>query len=242
MAEYSEYYLKISELLKQAETKNDLTPAAEKIADVICGGGIIYLFGCGHSHLIALDCFYRAGGLACVQPVLKPELMLHLSASNSSRLEKSEESVKGILSDYKIGKNDALIVISTSGINGAPVQVASDGQKTGAFVIGLGSSCYFGDKSRHSSGKILKDCCDFFIDNFAPHGDALISLGNGGEKSGPCSTVISSFLVQKLLVCAEQICVERGKYPPVFKSGNVEGGKEFNKKLEDEFCGKIKSL
>lgn len=238
--EYSRKLLSLAGKLIEKNEKS-LEKAAEKLSFVIEGGGLINMFGCGHSHLIALDCFYRAGGLACIKPVLKPELMLHLSASESSKLEKSENSVKGLFDDASLKKNDALVVISTSGINGAPVEAAIEGKEKGAFVIGVGSSEYNDVKSRHSSHKRLKDVCDVFLDNLAPRGDALVNLTDT-VKTGPSSTVLSSFIVQDLLVRAEKKCVSRGYVPHVFGSGNLKENADRNDALVRLYKNRVKEL
>ena len=86
----SDYLGQIVEILQRIEREEraKMTEAAETVADVICRDGIIYTFGCGHSHLPCLDTFYRAGGLACVSPILDEDLMLHDGAAKSSRMEK----------------------------------------------------------------------------------------------------------------------------------------------------------
>ena len=85
-----EYLERIVGVLKriEAEEAAKMTAAAEAVADVICRDGIVHTFGCGHSHLPCLDTFYRAGGLACVSPILDEDLMLHDGAAKSSRMEK----------------------------------------------------------------------------------------------------------------------------------------------------------
>lgn len=211
------------------------------VGNVIKNQGIIYIFGCGHSHLIALDCFYRAGGLVNVQPILDEKLMLHQSASYSSVLEKKEESVSGLLDEYNITTNDILFVISTSSKNGAPVQMAIDGKSKGLTVVGLGSMEYYADKSKHSSGKKLFDVCDYFIDNCVPHGDAVCELSNK-IKSAPVSTVLTSFIMQNVLLIAEKQAIKDGVTPDVFLSGNVDGGAEYNEKLIAKYKSRIKSL
>ena len=142
------------DLLKKADEVNEEN--VKKVSDIIyqCikGDGVIYMFGCGHSSLIASDCFYRAGGLANIQPIFIPELMLHVSASNSNLLEKDQLSCKYALEGYNFAKNDVLFVFSVSGINGAPIEVARQGKELGLKVVGIGSSTYFDEKSRHSSG------------------------------------------------------------------------------------------
>ena len=87
----SEYLERITGLLARIEREESaaLAAASDAVADVICRDGLVHIFGCGHSHLAALDTFYRAGGLACVSPVLDEDLMLHDGAAKSSRMEKT---------------------------------------------------------------------------------------------------------------------------------------------------------
>ena len=86
----SEYLEEITGVLVRIEREeaDALGRAAEAVADVICRDGLVHVFGCGHSHLATLDTFYRAGGLACVSPILDEDLMLHDGAAKSSRMEK----------------------------------------------------------------------------------------------------------------------------------------------------------
>ena len=84
------YYEKIIDILnkiKNSQTER-IKQAANVVANVIQNDGIIYMFGCGHSHLIGLDCFYRAGGLVNVSAMLDTDLMLHNGAAKSSKMEK----------------------------------------------------------------------------------------------------------------------------------------------------------
>lgn len=226
----------------ESSQKTNMTLAANLAANAIKNDGLIYIFGCGHSHLIAADCFYRAGGLANVYPVFDEKLMLHESASYSSVLEKDEKSVEGVLDRYNITKNDVLFVISTSGKNGSPVQMAMDGKNRGVKVVGIGSSAYFSDAPKHSSGKKLVDVCDVFIDNCVPHGDAVCDALPNGVKSGPISTPICSYIMQNVLVEAEKIAVADGVTPAVFMSGNVDGGAEYNKSLIQKFKKRVDCL
>ena len=86
----SQYLDSITDILSRIEDEESgaMARAADLVADVICRDGLVHVFGCGHSHLAALDTFYRAGGLACVSPLLDEDLMLHDGAAKSSRMEK----------------------------------------------------------------------------------------------------------------------------------------------------------
>ncbi len=219
-----------------------MNAAAKAVKNAIVKGGLVYIFGCGHSHLLGLDCFYRAGGLANVYPILKESLMLHESASLSSVLEKDERAVAGLLDGDNIGKNDVLFVISTSGKNGAPVDVALQGKNKGVTVVTICSSEYFSEASKHSSHKLLKDVGDVVIDNCVPHGDAVLDIVGGGVKSAPVSTAVTSFIMQNVIALGEKLAVEEGAHPDVFMSGNVEGGAEFNKALIEKYKPLVKCL
>nr|MBO4518029.1 SIS domain-containing protein [Clostridia bacterium] len=230
-------------LLKEADEFNErnIDAVSDLFADCIKNDGIIYMFGCGHSGLIAQDCFYRAGGLANVQPIFVPELMLHLSASNSSKLEKDEKNAENILKDYQFHKHDVLCVFSVSGINGVPIEIAKQGREKGIKVIGLGSSAYFEEISRHSSGKKLADYCDIFLDSRIPKGDAVINLADGG-KAVPVSTVISSCLIQTCIAETLKKLEKANVRFEVFGSGNLNANINKNADLVNKYIKRIKSL
>ncbi len=230
-------------LLKDADefNKDNINAVSDLFADCIKNDGIIYMFGCGHSGIIAEDCFYRAGGLANIQPIFVPELTLSVSASNSSRLEKDEKNAEKILGGYKFGKNDLLCVFSVSGINGVPVEIARQGKEKGLKVIGLGSSEYFGEKSRHSSGKRLADFCDVFLDNRVPKGDAVMALKDGG-KAVPISTVVSSCLIQTCIAETLTKLEKQNVSFDVFGSGNLSANIGKNAELVEKYSKRIKFI
>ena len=239
----SEYARILTSLIEKADTVNaeKVKTVSALIADCVKNDGVIYMFGCGHSGLIAQDCFYRAGGLANIQPVFVPELMLHISASESSKKEKREENAAGVLDGFDFTKNDLLFVISVSGINGVPVEVARQGKEKGLKVIGMGSSSYAEEKSRHSSGKRLEEFCDVFLDNCVPKGDAVFSLKDGG-KAVPVSTAVSSFLMQACIYGAFLKCEKDNIKAEFFGSGNLAENVGKNAGIVDKFRKRIKYL
>ena len=239
----TKYAKTLSNLIKQSDRVNKyaVNEAAKLIAECIKNDGIIYMFGCGHSLLIAQDCFYRAGGLSNVQPIFVPKLMLHISASNSSKLEKDEANAPKIFDEYNVTDKDILFVFSTSGINGVPIEVAKSFKDKGLKVISMGSSSYFNEKSRHSSGKILKDFCDIFIDNCVPKGDAVLELDND-SKAVPVSTSISTFLMQSCIYQAILLCKKNNINVDYFESGNLSKNKEKNNELVSKYKERIKHL
>ncbi len=236
------YLGKIVDILQKVnETQKDKIKEVALVAsETIKKGGIIYVFGCGHSHLIALDSFYRAGGLANVCPILDTDLMLHNGASKSSHLERMSGIAPEIIKRYCLTEKDLLIVISTSGKNGVPVEAAKYAREKGIKTVGIVSSAYFNDNP--VVDKLLYECVDIYIDNCVPHGDAVMEIPGIDTKMGSTSTCSSSFILQSVILEASEICAKEGVNLPVYASGNVEGGKEKNAKIIDEFLPKIKHL
>jgi len=236
--DYLELNLKV---LKQiADTQREtMDQAAEIAARVIEQDGLIFLFGCGHSHLIALDNFYRAGGLCNVSPILDTDLMLHNGAAKSSKMEKMSGIAEHIFARYGLTEKDCLFVISTSGKNAVPVEMAQTARKHGIKTVAVVSGAYFADKK---DAPMLYECCDLYIDNCVPHGDAVMPLPGCGTNMGSLSTVASAFIMQSVLLEAANRAAMRGAQPPVYKSSNVEGGAEYNKDLIRRFIPRIKHL
>lgn len=235
-------YLKniVDILNKITDTQEDkLSNAAEMVADVIKNDGIIYVFGCGHSHLIGLDCFYRSGGLVNVSAMLDTDLMLHNGAAKSSKMEKMSGIAEAVFERYCITYNDLLFVVSTSGKNAVPVEMAQIASKKGIKNIAVVSSAYFADKK---DAPMLYECADMYIDNCVPHGDAVIEISGAEAKMGSVSTAASSYILQTVLMEGADIAGKNGVKLPVYMSGNIEGGVEFNKKLIKEYLPRIKHL
>ncbi len=238
IGKYFEQIVHILEQIKDTQAER-MDSAARMVADVIKADGIIYVFGCGHSHLIALDCFYRAGGLANVSAMLDTDLMLHNGAAKSSVMEKMSGIAESILERYCITEKDMLIVISTSGKNAVPVEMAQAASKKGIKNISVVSSSYFADKK---DLPMLYECSDMYIDNCVPHGDVVVEITGSEVKMGSVSTAASSFILQSILLEGAELAAKEGAKVPVYMSGNVEGGAEYNKALIAEYLPRIKHL
>ena len=211
-----------------------MAEAAEAVADVICRDGIICTFGCGHSHLPTLDTFYRAGGLACVSPILDEDLMLHDGAAKSSRLEKMPGIAEEAFRRHNVTTNDLLVVISASGKNAAPVEMCECAKAAGVKLITISSSAYI------DHGAKLLALGDIAIDCKVPYGDAVIDVGDA--KMGGLSTYASLFILNTILIEGAKKALAKGVQPPIYTSGNVEGGTAKNVALEERYFGRVKNL
>lgn len=232
----SDYLGQIVETLQRIEREEraKMTEAAETVADVICRDGIIYTFGCGHSHLPCLDTFYRAGGLACVSPILDEDLMLHDGAAKSSRMEKMPGIAAEAFRRHHVTPNDLIVVISASGKNAAPVEMCECAKKAGVKLVTISSSAYI------DHGAKLLSLGDIAVDCKVPYGDAVIDVGEA--KMGGLSTYTSLFILNSILIDGAKKALAKGAVPPIYRSGNVEGGTAKNVALEERYFGRIKRL
>lgn len=213
----------------------------EKVAGVIAeklhSGGVLQLFGCGHSHLLAQEAFYRAGGLVPVRPITIEALMLHTGALTSSRNEKDATIIQQHEKDFDFQPNDVLVVISTSGRNNAPIDAAMLAKRAGITVISLQSLMYWEQESKHSSGNRLEDIVDFVLDTHIPVGDGLLNYR--GMQYGPASTVIGSTILNALLCQVIERMAGCVNELPVFVSANVASDPKHNDLLIEKYKSRI---
>ncbi len=216
--------------------------AARLVAESLAKDGQLYVFGCGHSHIIGEDLFYRAGGTAAVCAMLDSDLMLHNGAAKSSVYEKMPGLARPIFDRYGITPNDVLLVVSTSGINSVPVEMAMCAEAQGIPVIAIVSEAYREDVSRHPSGRKLRDVADIVLDNGVCHGDAAVQIADTDMRVGPISTISSCLIAQSIVVQADEWMHAMGLQPPVYVSGNIEGGMEKNQALIRRYMPRNKHL
>ncbi len=215
--------------------------AAEVIANAIAQDGILYTFGTGHSHIIAEDVAYRAGGLVPVDAILEASLTGHEKVRQSEFMERVEGMARVILEYYHPSAKDAIVIISNSGRNAAPIEMAMRAHELGMQVIAVTSLSHSqGTTSRHSSGKKLYQLADIVIDNHCIKGDAMIHMEGLPMPVGAGSGVAGLFILHTIVVQTVQFLLERGIEAPVFMSGNLDGSDEYNNRLMDRYKKRIK--
>ncbi|MCC7128906.1 MAG: hypothetical protein B6D39_07220 [Anaerolineae bacterium UTCFX2] len=220
---------------------NKIFQAAEIIANTIAQDGILYTFGTGHSHIIAEDVAFRAGGLVPVDAILEASLTGHEKVRQSEYMERVEGMAGVILDYYHPSAKDAIVIISNSGRNAAPIEMAMNAHKLGMPVIAITSLEHSqGTNSRHSSGKKLYELADVVINNHCIKGDAMIKMDGLPMPVGAGSGVAGLFIMHTIIVQATQYLLERGIQPPVFMSGNLDGSDEYNNSLLERYKNRIK--
>ena len=173
-----------------------LEAAGRKIADVVAAGGLVHIFGTGHSHLIAEEIVSRAGGLLAINAILEPSVMLHEGAAKSSAMEKTPGVARVLLDTQPVAAGDVMIVVSNSGRNALPVEMAELSRERGLYVIALTSLGHSRSvASKAPSGKRLFEVADLVIDNGGVPGDAVLEVPGSPVRYAPTSTVAGALLV-----------------------------------------------
>jgi uncharacterized phosphosugar-binding protein len=222
------------------ETQIDaLVAAAQICADSIAAGGLVHLFGTGHSRIPVEEIFPRHGSFPGFHPIVELSLTHHTQVvgANGQRqamfLEKVEGLGEAILSNFVFGPSDSFMVFSNGGVNGVVVDVALGAKRRGMAVIAVVSREHCdASPARHSSGKKLPDVADLTLDNCSPAGDALVQVEGLQYPVGPGSTVGYAAVVNalKCLVAAE--LSRRGQPPLVLTSGVLIGSAASNELFE----------
>ncbi|MEU4200936.1 SIS domain-containing protein [Streptomyces sp. NPDC045470] len=239
-----QYFDAAIDLLRRVRDEEDerIGAAGTLIADTVEAGGRVFVFGAGHSSLPAQDTVYRAGGLALMNLLTVPGVVGVdvRPATLGSALERVDGLAGAVLDTSPLEAGDVLIVISLSGRNSLPVEMAMNARALGLKVIGLTSVAYAEEtRSRHVSGTYLRDHCDIVLDSKIPVGDAELTLPGIEAPFAPASTVVTSAVMQAVVATAAGVLADRGIDPPLLRSGNVDGGHDWNGRVMREYADRI---
>jgi uncharacterized phosphosugar-binding protein len=208
-----------------------LTEVADRMAGAVADGRRIFIFGTGHSHMIAEEGHYRAGGLACVVPILYSSLMVHESAVFSSRLERTSGLARTILEQYNPAPGDILFIFSTSGVNILPIEMALTAREIGMLTVGVTNAAYCRAAPLSAAGKRLIEISDFVIDSGGVPGDAIVPVPGRAWRVGPISTVMYTLIWNCLVTETVFRLLARGIEPPIYLSNNMPDAPQHNRKL-----------
>ncbi|MET8246102.1 SIS domain-containing protein [Streptomyces sp. NPDC005202] len=224
------------------EEAESITAAGTLLADTVASGGRLFAFGAGHSSLAAQDVVYRAGGLALMNLLAVPGVVGVdvMPATLGSALERVDGLAAAVLDSSPLRSGDALVIISLSGRNALPVEMAMNARALGVKVIGVTSVAYAAEtKSRHVSGTYLRDHCDVVLDSKIATGDAELTLDTVPAPFAPASTVVTTALLQAVMATTAGVLADRGIEPPLLRSGNVDGGHEWNGRIFEQYADRI---
>lgn len=219
-----------------------LQQAGTLMANVIAGGGRVYLFGSGHSVIPVMDVFPRYGSFVGFYPLYDPRLMWsNVIGPQGARellwLERREGYIAQFLQSFPFGPQDCLLVFSHGGLNAAPIEAALYAKEHGAKVISVSSLANLRHaKSSHTSGQALSEVADIAIDNCVQPEDAQVDIGRR-EKVGAGSTIAAVAIAMALVAETGARLAASGHPLHTFVSPNVEGAKpDHNFRVFDEYA------
>jgi uncharacterized phosphosugar-binding protein len=233
----TQYLTAIQDLLRrvidtQAAT---LEQVAERMLETVRNGKRIFIFGTGHSHMMAEEAFYRAGGLAAAAPIFMSDLMLHGNPDLGSRLERTPGIAAILLDQYQCQPGEMLFVYSNSGVNHLPVEISTLARQRGLVVVGVCSRAYAQVAPLSALGKRLDEVADYVIDNLGVPGDGLVPLDGSDWRVGPSSTIMGAFIWNALITEVLTRLNASGEELPVYASFNMRGAAAHNKGLLQEW-------
>ncbi len=247
-ATYFDTAIKLLERLRTNQL-GVIEKAAEICAERIARGGLVFLFGCGHSRMMCEEMTPRQGCFVGFVALVEHALSDHASivGTNGLRpplyLEKYEGYAEQILNGFRFGPNDAFIVISTSGIRPVPVEMARGARERGLPVIAIVSRAHCEQSTpAHSSDKKLIDFADVVIDNACPPGDCLVELEGMEWRTGPASTVTGAMIINMLRCETARLLLKRGHKPVLLPSHQFVGNQSAEEQLEQFYEAYRKSL
>lgn len=242
MNAFHAYFEEVTELLKKAAGQEEALETAARIChEALENGKMIYTFGTGHSHMLAEEIFYRAGGLVRVNPILDEGLMLHAGAAKSTSLERLDHYGEVLADHYGLEGGSVMLIFSNSGRNAATIEMAHAAHERGLSVIAITNLMHSRSvESRHSSGKKLYEVADVVLDNYGCVGDAAIDVGT--YRVGPTSTVVGAALLQALVCRIVELSLEDDRPIEVFCSSNVDSGDHRNAVYIQKYREKIRAL
>jgi uncharacterized phosphosugar-binding protein len=240
-----DYFTKITELvekIRKTQTEN-IQKAAKEIAPRLEKGGILFVFGSGHSHVMAEELQNRAGGLIQVRAILPYELTMDRTPNKAMYLERTDGYAEILLKTARIRPQDALIVISNSGRNAVPVEMAHGAKQQGIFTIAVTNLEHSkGTTPRNKIGKKLYEVVDIALDNCGPLGDAAVQPPGKPYFVGPVSTIVGAVLLEGLVCNIAEIMIADGIDPPILRSANLDGSDEYNHNAVDSLKKRFPEL
>lgn len=235
------YHTAVNHLLDAIvqSNKESIAEAIDWFAETLITDHLIHTFGTGHSHMIGLELFVRAGGLANVNAMLDSTVMTSEGARRSAEIERISGFSKVIWDQHQIAKEDLFVIISNSGRNAMPIEMAQLAKENGNKVIAITSLTHSKTfPSRIANQPKLYEIADLVLDNNVPTGDGLLNIG--ADLTGAASTIAGCFLVNLIATEAMKKAHSQGFQLPIFYSQNVDGFS--NEDLYKRFSSRIKHL
>lgn len=220
-----------------------IAAAGRKAAEVIAAGGVIHVFGTGHSHMVAEEVYYRAGGLLTVNAILEPSVMLHEGAAKSGAMERTPGVARVLFATQPVRAGDLMVVVSNAGRNAMPVEMAELARRHGLYVVAITSLAHSRSVAAQTeSGLRLFEAADLVIDNCGVPGDAILAVPGSPVRACATSTLAGVLIIQAIVAEAVAVLAGQGTQPPILMSGNLDGANEYNRRLVQQVSGRLPQI
>ena len=233
--------------VEQAQADN-FAHAGRMIADAYQKDQLVHVYaGGGHTCLMICEMFFRAGGLANVNPIFGHDISPYCQALKYLEVERTTGYGRCLIRYYQVKADDLLIVFHNIGMNPTTIDAVDEAKQIGAKIIAVSSNDWReklprDHHIRHPSKKHLFDYADLCIDDANPFGDADYYLDGYEVPIAPTSTQVDAYIAHRMVIEAVAAMRERGLEPPVFRSANLPGGDEHNAKLIERYRYRVKDL
>lgn len=223
--------------------------AADMFSETILRGQMVHVFGSGHSRILVEEMWPRYGSFPGWNPIVELSLTFHnlVVGANGQRQAMFLENVSGlaarILRNFDLKDGDTALIISSSGCNVVPVEMAEEFLRRGVKVVSIISATHSeASTSRHRDGKKLQDFADLVLDTGAPVGDAMVKIDGLETPVSPGSTVGGCLLINAIKAEVAQRLTQAGQPPKVLTAGALVGAEKATELFEaayDEHARRI---
>jgi uncharacterized phosphosugar-binding protein len=229
---FTETYLdKCAEILGKINAQqNKIKQAAQMFAETILAGRVVHLFASGHSRVLVEEMWPRYGSFPGFNPIVELSLTFHnlVVGANGQRQAMFLENVSGlaarILRNFDLKETDTALLISSSGCNVVPIEIAEIFQQKKIKVVSIITIEHSKrSTSNRSDGKKLGDFSDIVLDTGAPVGDAMVYIPGLDTPVSPGSTVGGAILINCIKAELAYLLTKAGKPPKVLSGAAVVG-------------------
>lgn len=246
----SVYKDKVIEIISKIENTQDdsIEKASELFVEKIRNDELIYVYGVGgHSFVGSEEFFFRAGGLANISPMFELSLALAGGGQKSTMLERVDNIGDKIITANHLKEGDLVVITSAYGMNACTIDAALEAKRRKCKLIAISSVEFARNtpadfQARHHSKQNLYELADVTIDTCVPHGEVVLDVDNFEQRVGGTCNILQCFCINWLVSRTVERCVEEGIAPPVWRSANVVGGDEHNKKYFKKYTPRVKAL
>lgn len=222
--------------------ENLIQQAANWFAESILAGRIVHVFGSGHSRIMVEEMWPRYGSFPGFNPIVELSLTYHnnVVGANGQRQAMFLENVPGlaerILRNFSLSEKDTALIVSSSGCNIVPVEMAELFQQHQIKVAALVTKEHSAkSKSKRADGKKLTDFADLILDSGAPAGDSMIYVDGLDTPVSPGSTVGGIMIINSIKAELAQLLTNAGQPPKVLTAGVVAGEEKAKQLFESAY-------